>query len=113
MRDEQTYQAEQKLSDAYYQISKAHALLAAAACTEGKARALAESESDEAFDKAEELIREAFNVNSVHVARYTNPGQGRGGTRILDRVEEALDALYKFQIGRAREILKAVRDEYR
>lgn len=108
MRDEQTYQAEQKLSDAYYQISKAHALLAAAACTEGNAHELAVGESDEAFDKAEELIRDAFNVNAVRVARYTIDA-----TPILDKVEEALDALYKFQIGRAREILKAVRDEYR
>ncbi len=108
MRDEQTYQAEQKLSDAYYQISKAHALLAAAACTEGKAKALAESESDEAFDKAEELIRQVFEVDAVRVARFTTDA-----TPILDKVEEALDALYKFQIGRAREILKAVRDEYR
>ena len=108
MRDEQTYQAEQKLSDAYYQISKAHALLAAAACTEGKAKALAESESDEAFDNAEELIREVFKVDSVHVARYTLDARP-----ILDRIEDALDALYKFQFGRAREILKAVRDEYR
>lgn len=108
MRDEQTYQAEQKLSDAYYQISKAHALLAAAACTEGKAKALAESESDEAFDKAEELIREFFEVDKVRVARFTTDA-----TPILDSVEEALDALYKFQIGRAREILKAVRDEHR
>lgn len=108
MRDEQTYQAEQKLSDAYYQISKAHALLATAACTEGNAHELAVGESDEAFDKAEELIREAFNVNAVHVARYTIDA-----TPILDKIEEALDALYKFQISRAREILKAVRDEYR
>ena len=108
MRDEQTYQAEQKLSDAYYHISKAHALLAAAACTEGKARALAESESDEAFDNAEELIRQVFEVNAVHFARFT-----LDAAPILDKVEEALDALYKFQIGRAREILKAVRDEYR
>lgn len=110
MRDEQTYQAEQKLSDAYYQIRKAHALLAAAACTEGKASALAESESesDEAFDKAEELIRQVFEVDAVRVARFVTDA-----APILDKVEEALDALYKFQIGRAREILKAVRDEYR
>lgn len=110
MRDEQTYQAEQKLSDAYYQISKAHALLAAAACTEGNAHELAVGESDEAFDKAEELIRQVFevDVDVVRVARFT-----LDASPILDKVEEALDALYKFQIGRAREILKAVRDEYR
>lgn len=108
MRDEAEYQAEQKLSDAYYQISKAHALRAAAACTEGKAHDLAINESEQAFDNAEELIREAFDVQSVHVARYTLDARP-----ILDAVDEALDALYKFQIGRAREILKAVRDEHR
>lgn len=108
MKDEQTYQAEQLLSDAYYQISKAHALLAAAACTEGNAHDLAVCESEECFDKSEDLIREAFNINTVHVARYTI-----NATPILDKIEEALEALYKFQIGRAREILKAVRDEYR
>lgn len=109
MRDEQTYQAEQSLSDAYYQISRAHALLAAAAaCTEGKAHDLAMSESEECFDKAEEIVRDVFKVNTVHVARFTVDA-----APILDRVEEALEALYKFQIGRAREILKAVRDEYR
>ena len=108
MRDEQTYQADQKLSDAYYQIRKAHALLAAAACTEGNAHELAVGENDVAFDKAEELIRQVFEVDAVRVARFT-----LDASPILDKVEEALDALYKFQIGRAREILKAVRDEYR
>lgn len=72
---EKAAQAEIKMRDAYIHLAIAHSYLAASYMPESKTRPTNEECSDlfnRECDEAEKLMKEAFNANSVKVARYVD-----------------------------------------